>query len=133
MEQALPILSIIFFYISFGNINEYIKEFHSYNEHVPKAGQFLYIIIALLCVILSFSIITNVVDVKWYWDIILFVINVILIYILGGLFGYLYRFLVGYKTKPQISLTAGRFVRKPLPVVDAIISFVIAIVLLKMV
>lgn len=124
--KILFVISILFFYISYGAAYNYShKEFSSW-EVMPFVGRLLKNIIYILCCILPAISLCFLFNMAWYWSVL---INFICCITLSHLLAAIYCSIWGYKTKNQFDYSVGIMSRKHLYSIDMLITFGIAIVL----
>lgn len=121
------LISVVFFYIAYGAINEYKREFFKSNESIPEAGNYTYLLIGLSCFVFPVICYVKYFGIAWYWSIPL---NLVGCNLVGGLLFSIYCGFFGFKGKPKLSLRQGGYVRQNFFILDALISFGIAILTL---
>lgn len=125
--EIFLLISIVFFYVAYGAINNYKKEFFINHEAIPQAGNYTYLLIGISCFIFPVICYVKYLGIAWYWCIPL---NFIACNFLGGLLFSIYCSFFGFKGKPKFSLRQTGYVRQNLFIVDAFVSFGIAIITL---
>ena len=119
-------LSILLLLISIGSMNIHrVKNSDALIEN-SISGKLLLTIIPLISFIIISILISKIFSIKWYWSIFIAIIGV---FILSGLLAKFYSLLLGYKTKPQLSLLAGGYVKHNLHIIDSVITFVLGLIL----
>jgi hypothetical protein len=125
METFFLILSAILFLISFGSILKHrVENPDSIMEGFLLGKQLLFLCV-LLPLIMLFISINSLSDLKWYW-------NLIIVWVITGfkdIFSTLYSIFFGYKSKPTLDLIAGGMVRYNIYIIDALITFVLGLIL----
>ena len=115
-------LSLLLFLVSIGSMSlQRAKNPDAMIENSSN-GMLLMTIGSILPFIMLYFTISELWELKWYWNIL---ISIILTFILSNILAGFYSSLLGYKTKPQLSLLEGGYVRHNIHIVDALITFVI--------
>ena len=127
MKIVSLILCIVLFIISIGSINKHRKKNPDSIAESSFKGKLLLFICTLLPFITLIISVSTLFDLKWYWSLI---ISFIGIFFLQDGLSTLYCSIFGYKTKPHLSLFEGKMVRYNMQIVDAVITFVIGLILL---
>jgi len=89
-------------------------------------GKLLLSALPLFSFVMLLLNLNNINNIKWYWN---FGIAILLTLLLSGLFTIFYSSLLGYKSKPSISIIQGGYVRHSLHIIDAIITFIVGLIL----
>lgn len=119
-------LSILLLLISIGSMNIHrVKNADAMIEN-SISGKLLLTIIPLISFIIIANLISKILSLKWYWGTFIAIIGV---FILSGLLSKFYSLFLGYKTKPQLSLIAGGYVKHNLHIIDSVITFILGLIL----
>ena len=119
-------LSILLLLISIGSmIIHRIKNEDALIEN-SISGKLLLTIIPLISFVLITNLISTILSIKWYWSIF---IGIIIIFVLSGVLANFYSSILGYKTKPKLSLIAGGYVKHNLHIIDSVITFILGLIL----
>ena len=90
-------------------------------------GKLLLSGVSLLSFIMLFLSVESINHSKWYWN---FGISIVLTFLLSEIFANIYSSVLGIKSKPSMSIRTGSYVRHNINIIDAIITLIVAIVLL---
>lgn len=119
-------ISIILFLISIGSMSlQRAKNPDAMIEN-SSSGMLIMTITSILPFTMLFLTISEIWELKWYWNIL---ISIILTFVLSNILANLYSSILGYKTKPQLSLVQGGYVRHNIHIVDAIITFAVGLII----
>lgn len=119
-------LSILLLLISIGSMNIHrVKNADAMIEN-SISGKLLLTIIPLISFIIIANLISKILSLKWYWGTFIAIIGV---FILSGLLSKFYSLFLGHKTKPQLSLIAGGYVKHNLHIIDSVITFILGLIL----
>jgi len=89
---------------------------------------FLHFFILLSFLMLSRSI-HNITEIKWFWNLVIVFLSY---FILSKLLVIIYSSIFGFKSKTRMNWTTGSYGRHHLPYMDAIITFIIGLILFLM-
>lgn len=118
-------LSLLLFLISIGSMSlQRTKNPDAMIENSSN-GMFLMTIGSILPFVMLLLTISELWELKWYWNIL---ISIILTFMLSSFLARFYSSILGYKTKPQLSLLEGGYIRHNIHIIDAIITFVIGMI-----
>lgn len=118
-------LSLLLFLISIGSMSlQRTKNPDAMIENSSN-GMFLMTIGSILPFVMLLLTISELWELKWYWNIL---ISIILTFMLSRFLAGFYSSILGYKTKPQLSLLEGGYIRHNIHIIDAIITFVIGMI-----
>lgn len=73
-----------------------------------------------------FFTLSEIWELKWFWNIL---ISIVLVFVLSNILAGFYSSILGYKTKPHLSLLQGGYVRNNIHIVDALITFTIGVII----
>lgn len=122
----LQIIGSILFLISIGSMRIHRTKNADAMIENSISGKLLLSALPLLSFVMLILNLNNITNIKWYWN---FVIATLFTFLLSVLLANIYSSILGYKSKPSISLMAGGYVKHNLHIIDAIITFVIGIIL----
>ncbi len=122
----LPIISIVLFLISIGSMR--IHRIKNADAMIESSiiGKSLLSGVSLLSFIMLFLSVENINHANWYWN---FGISILLTFLLSEIFARVYSSVIGFKSKPSLSINAGGYVRHNVNIIDAIITFIAALLL----
>ena len=119
-------ISLLLFLISIGSMSlQRAKNPDAMIEN-SSSGMLIMTITSILPFTMLFFTISEIWESKWYWNIL---ISIILTFALSNILANLYSSILGYKTKPQLSLIHGGYVRNNIHIVDAIITFIAGLII----
>lgn len=119
-------ISILLFLISIGSMSLQRAKNPDAMVENSSSGMFLMTLGSVLPFIMLFFTVNELWELKWYWNVL---ISIGLTFLLSQILASLYCSILGYKTKPQFSLLQGGYVRHNIHIIDAIITFVIGIII----
>jgi len=120
--KTLFIISIMFFYISYGITFIIEKKGISKTQGMNT----LKVLSTLLSHILPVISLCYILDISWYW---LAIINFVICLIIPYPIALFYCFIFGIKTRPQFSYETGVIGRQHMYEYDVVLTLVIAIIL----
>jgi hypothetical protein len=125
--KYLQIVSIVLFLISIGSMR--IHKIKNADAMIESTiiGKLLLSGVSLLSFIMLFLSVESINHSKWYWN---FGISIVLTFLLSEIFANIYSSVLGIKSKPSMSIRTGSYVRHNINIIDAIITLIVAIVLL---
>jgi len=122
----LQVVSAVLFLISIGSMSIHRTKNADAMIENSFGGKLLLTVFSLIPFVFLTIVISNIGNLKWYWS---FIISIIIIFMLSGILTDIYSSILGYKSKPSLSLRAGGHVRYNLHIFDAIITFVLGLIL----
>lgn len=133
----LLIISAYLFFISISSIICHKKQFIKYynspeyhfiydNQKLKKLPWKLFEnIFRTISAIFIILIISNILNIKWYWSILIYLIisYPLIMFLSPSYFRYF-----GYKTKPKFNLALGKYIREEVYIIDAFITFLLGVI-----
>ena len=124
--KYLQIVSIVLSLISIGSMRIHrIKNADAMIES-SMIGKSLLSSVSLVSFIMLFLSVENINHSKWYWN---FGISILLTLFLSEILSKIYSSVLGVKSKPTMSIRTGGYVRHNVNIIDAIITFIAALIL----
>lgn len=114
--------SLLLFLISIGSISLQRTQNPDAMIEYSSNGMLIMTLGSILPFIMFYFTISELWELKWFWNIL---ISIILTFILSNILEGFYSSILGYKTKPQLSLLEGGYVRHKIHIDGAIITFLI--------
>ena len=122
----LQIISLVLFLISIGSIRLQRTKNPDAMIEFSMGGNLLLSVLPLFAFVMVILNLNNITNIKWYWN---FIIAILFNFPLSVLLANIYSSFLGYKSKPSLSLITFDYVKHNLHIIDAIITFVIGLIL----
>lgn len=122
----LQALSALLFLISFESIQRQGGEYPDSAMEMSAGGKLKLTGIQLISFIFLTIAIFNIGEIKWYWSLLILILSLGIIRKIATDF---YSSLLGYKSKPIMSLMAGEKVKYNMYIIDSLITFFVGTVL----
>lgn len=117
---------IILLLISIGSMHSHRTQNSSSRIESSLLGQLFFIVIFLISISIMANRISSILSIQWYWS---GAISIILIFLFSVFLANLYSSILGFKSKPQLSILEGEYVRHNLPLIDSLITLIVGIIL----
>lgn len=122
----LQVVTAVLFLISIGSMNIHRTKNSTAMIENSISGKLLLLLLPLLSFVFLTISISNIGHLKWYLSII---ISIISVFLLAGLLANIYSSILGFKSKPSLSIQAGGYVRHNLHIIDSLITLCLGIIL----
>lgn len=123
---VLQIIIAMLFLISIGSMNIHRKINSNAMIENSITGKLLLTVLPFLSLVFLTITISNIGHLKWYLSIL---ISIISVFLLSGLLANIYSSVLGFKSKPSLSIEAGGYVRQKVHIIDSLITFCLGILL----
>lgn len=117
---------IILLLISIGSMHSQRTKNSSARIESSLVGQLFFIIVFLISISIMANRISSILSIRWYWS---GAISIILIFLFSVFLANLYSSILGVKSKPQLSILEGEYVRHRLPLIDSLITLIVGVIL----
>lgn len=122
----IQIISAFLFLISIGSIKIHRSKNADAMIENRAGGKLLFTALYLVAFVIIVDLISDIVNIKWFWS---FLIAILFELFLSKLLALFYSSLLGYKSKPHLSLSTLDYVRSNLHIIDALITFGLGFIL----
>lgn len=122
----LQIISSVLLLISIGSMRIHRTKNADAMIENSISGKLLLSALPLSAFVLLVLNLNNIINIKWYWN---FGIATFFTFLLSVLLANIYSSILGFKSKPSPSLMTGTYVKHNLHIIDAVITFVIGLIL----
>lgn len=120
---------IILLLISIGSMHSHSHRTKNSSARIESSlvAQLFFIVVFLISISIMANRISSILSIQWYWS---GAISIILIFLFLVFLANLYSSILGFKSKPQLSiLEGGEYVRHNLPLIDSLITLIVGIIL----
>lgn len=117
---------IILLLISIGSMHSHRTKNSSARIESSVLGQLFFIVVFLISISIMANRISSILSIRWYWS---GAISIILIFLFSVFLANLYGSILGVKSKPQLSILEGAYVRHNLPLIDSLITLIVGVIL----